>query len=352
LTAFTDLDPYFRDLEQQHRFSGVVLITQGGRTRWSGAYGLAARAWRVPNTLDTRFDTASITKLFTSVAALQLVDQGRLALDTRVIPQLGLTGTTLSPEITLHQLLTHSSGIGDDAEEENGESYEALWQSRTSYMIRTTADFLPQFIDKPANFPPGQGCRYCNVGYLLAGLLIEQASGLPYRDYVRQHLFAQAGMAHTDFYAMDRVEANVAEGADPLRDEAGQVTAWKRNIYSFPPIGSPDAGAHVTAADLDRFLQQMKAGRLLSPALTDAFFTPQVSHSAQDGGTLWAGLGLWFQRDQAGQVVYYEKEGINAGVSGAIRHYPAHDLTVVILSNMEAGAWKPIKRIHAEVLAG
>jgi CubicO group peptidase (beta-lactamase class C family) len=280
-----------------------------------------------------------------------LVDQGRLALDTPVIPRLGLTGTPLSPDITLYHLLTHSSGIGDDADEESGESYEALWQTRTSYLVRTTADFLPQFIHKPANFPPGQGCRYCNVGYVLAGLAIEQASGLAYRDYVRQHVFAPAGMVHSDFFAMDQVEANVAEGADPVRDADGVVTAWKRNIFSYPPIGSPDAGAHVTAGDLDRFLRQVRAGRLLSPALTEAFFTPQVSHSQDDGGQQGAGLGLWFRLDPAGRVVYAEKEGINAGVSAMLRHYPDQDLSVVLLSNMEAGVWAPIQEIHRRLAA-
>jgi CubicO group peptidase (beta-lactamase class C family) len=346
VTDFDDLHSYFQSLEAEHEFSGVVLITQGPAPLWSGAYGCASRAWPVPNTLDTRFDTASITKLFTAIATLQLIDQGRLTLDTRVIEHLGLSGTTISPDVTVRHLLTHSSGIADDADEESGESYEALWQTRCSYLVRTTADFLPQFIHKPPNFPPGQGCRYCNVGYVLLGLLIEQAGGLPYRDYVRRHIFAPAGMASSDFFAMDRVHRNVAEGADPLRDEAGQLTGWKRNIYSFPPIGSPDAGAHVTAADLDRFLRQVQAGRLLSAVLTEAFFTPQVLHSRHDGWDEWYGYGLWFHMDPARQIVHYQKEGINAGVSGLIRHYPRPDLNVVVLSNMEDGAWKPMREIH------
>lgn len=348
-SQFDSLDVYFRERAQAHQFSGVALITQGEQALWSGAYGQASRAWGVPNTLDIRFDTASITKLFTAVAALQLVDQGHLALDTRVIERLGLRDTTISPAVTLYQLLTHSSGIGDDAEEEADERYEDLWLTRSSYLVRETKDFLPQFVHKPPNFPPGQGCRYNNVGYILAGLLIEQASGQPYRDYVRQHVFRPAGMADTDFFAMDRAQARVAEGADPLLDAAGTLTGWKRNIYSFPPIGSPDAGAHVTAADLDRFLRQAKVGRLLSPALTEAFFTPQVVHSAQGDGHLWAGLGLWFQVDRAGRVVYAEKEGINAGVSGVIRHYPGPDLNVVLLSNMENGVWAPLKHVHAQI---
>ena len=80
---FDALDAYLREREGNHQFSGVVLVTQGERTLWSGAYGQAARAWGIPNTLDTRFDTASITKVFTAVAALQLVDQGKLAESAR-----------------------------------------------------------------------------------------------------------------------------------------------------------------------------------------------------------------------------------------------------------------------------
>ncbi len=92
-------------------------------------------------------------------------------------------------------------------------------------------------------------------------------------DHVRQNIFARAGMAHSDFLRMDRVHKNVAEGCDPIRDEEDNVVGWKKNTYSFPPVGSPDAGAHVTASDLDRFLRAVKAGDLLSPDVTEAFLT-------------------------------------------------------------------------------
>ena len=156
------LDRYFQELEDQDRFSGVVRITQGGSRRYERAYGYASRDWRVKNRLDTRFDTASITKLFTSVAALQLIDQGLLAFDTSATGYLGLEDTEISPKVTVYHLLTHTSGIGDDSEEEDGEVYEDLWKAKPNYSVTTTADFLPQFIHKPPNFPPGQGCRYCN----------------------------------------------------------------------------------------------------------------------------------------------------------------------------------------------
>ena len=121
---------------------------------------------------------------------------------------------------------------------------------------------------------------------------------------------------------------------------------WKKNIYSFPPVGSPDAGAHVTAGDLDRFLRAVKAGELLSPELTEGFFTPQMRDREMDDWVRWYSYGMWFYVDQAGKVVCCQKEGINAGVSGMIRHFFEQDINVVILSNMESGAWKPIWKIH------
>ncbi len=271
-----ELDRYFEQRTAQDLFSGVALITQGAHTLYARAFGYAQRGWHVPNTLGTRFDTASITKLFTAVATLQLIEQGRLTFDTLVAERLGLVGTAISPAVTVEQLLTHTSGIGDDADEEAGESYEDVWKTRPNYSVTETRDFLPQFAYKPANFAPGQGCRYCNCGYVLLGLLIETISGMSYRDYVRAHVFAPAGMASSDFLRMDRVHPNLAEGSDPIRDADGVISGWKKNIYSYPPIGSPDGGAHVTAADLDRFLRALLAGRLLSPELTAAFQKPQV----------------------------------------------------------------------------
>jgi len=352
MTAESELEQYFQELEKQDQFSGVVLIKQDNREIYTGEYGYESRAWKIKNTLDTRFDTASITKLFTAVAILQLIDQKHLAFDTGVVDFLDLQDTAISRDVTIFHLLTHSSGIGDDADEEAGESYEALWKTKPNYAVTETADFLPQFVHKPPNFPPGQGCRYCNCGYILLGLVVERISAMKYRDYVRQNIFSKAGMLHSDFFRMDRAHENVAEGSDPLMDETGHLVGWKKNIYSFPPIGSPDGGAHVTVRNLDRFLRAAKAGELLSPMLTEAFFTPQVHHRALEGGVEKYGYGLEFLVNPADQIVFCEKGGINAGVSGLIRHYPKKDLNVILLSNMENGAWEPVRKIHELVVAG
>jgi CubicO group peptidase (beta-lactamase class C family) len=345
-------DRYLRDLEAADAFSGVVRITVGDEERFAGAYGFASRAWGIRNTLETRFDTASITKLFTAVAALQRIDRGTFGLETSAIGYLGLEGTVISPDVTVRHLLTHTSGIGDDADEEAGESYEEVWRERPNYSVREAIDFLPQFVHRAPNFAPGQGCRYNNCGYVLLGLMVERATGRRYRDVVREDVFAPAGMADSDFLSMDRVNERLAEGADPIRDEAGAITGWERNIYSYPPIGSPDSGAHVTAADLDRFMRAVLEGRLLSAELTAAFLAPQVVHSVRDGWVEHYGFGPWFRVNDDGTLVFLEKEGSNAGVSGLVRHYPARDLTVVMLSNLEDGVWEPIRTAHEMVMAG
>jgi len=346
------LQRYLRDLEANDAFSGVVRVAVGEDERFAGAYGFASRAWGVRNTLQTRFDTASITKLFTAVAALQQVDAGAFGLESRAIGYLGLEGTAISPDVTVRHLLTHTSGIGDDADEEAGESYEAIWRDRPNYSVIETADFLPQFVHRAPNFAPGQGCRYNNCGYVLLGLMVERATGRPYRDVVREDVFAPAGMAASDFLRMDRVNERLAEAADPIHDDAGGIVGWRRNIYSYPPIGSPDGGAHVTAADLDRFMRAVRDGRLLSPGLTEAFLAPQVVCEVRDGWTQHFGYGPSFRVDDDGALVFLEKEGINVGASGLVRLYPGRDLTVVMLSNLEKGVWAPIGMAHEMVIAG
>jgi CubicO group peptidase (beta-lactamase class C family) len=348
----TALQTYFQDLEAQNRFSGAVLITRGQTQVFAAAYGYANRAWKIKNILETRFDTASVTKLLTAVATLQLIERGLLSFDMSVIDYLGIEDTTISKAVTPYHLLTHSSGIADDADEESGELYEDLWKTKANYSVTTTADFLPQFIHKPPNFEPGHGCRYCNVSFILLGLMIEKATGMTYRDYVQQNVFAKAGMSRSGFFRMDRVTEDLAEGTDPILDEHENIVGWKKNIYSYPPIGSPDGGSHVTVGDLDRFLRAVQAGKLLSAELTQGFLTPHVLHGEGPNRILRCGYAMEFLYSKSDELMFYEKEGINAGVSAIIRHYPMHDLNVVMLSNLMDGVWKPVSQIHEWVTNG
>lgn len=319
----------------EQQFSGVVLVRRGPTTVYEAATGLATPRWGIPNTLDTRFDTASITKLFTSAAVLHLVGKGELDLETSIHHYVDLEGTTIGADVTLLHLLTHTSGIADDADEEAGEKYEDLFLEKPNYAIIETADFLPQFAHKEPLAAPGVECRYCNVGYALAGLAIERVTGQSYRQYVFDEVFIRAGMLDSGFYDRREAAPRVAEGWDLIDG------VWRSNIYSYPPIGSPDGGAHVTAADLVRFIQAVRGGELLNAEFTTEFLLPQVEH---DEAT-WYGFGLEFDMNEDGTVRSYYKDGINPGASGIVRHYLEEGLDIVVLSNTEEGAWPVIQEL-------
>jgi CubicO group peptidase (beta-lactamase class C family) len=352
--ALDGLDSHLRSLAANDELSGVVLFRRGARTVFEAAYGWASRAWRVPMDLDMRFDCASVTKLFTAVATLQRVDAGDFALDTSAIDYLALEGTAISPAVTVRHLLTHTSGIADDADEEAGERYEDLFVEKANYSEIETADHLADFAFKPPNFAPGEGCRYCNAGFLLLGLMVEKATRESYRDYVRREVFAAAGMTRSGFFRMDEVVAEVAEPCEPMRDESGAVVGWKRNIFSYPPIGSPDGGAHVTAGDLVRFVQALRDHTLIPSPLAEQMVAPQVEwyRSPRTGAMHMNGFGCRMQVDDAGDVVWWGKEGINVGVSAEVAYYPRHDVTTVVLCSSEQGAWGPIEMIEELVLSG
>lgn len=332
-------------------FSGVALVTQGDTTLLEVAHGFAHRGFGIPNTPAMRFDIASVTKLFTAVATLQLVERGDIDLDTPVIPFLDLRGTTISPEVTVRQVLTHSSGMADDADEEAGEDYDLLFVDTPNYRFRNTGDQLPHFVDKAPNFAPGAGVRYNNAGFLLLGLMIEKVSGLTFHDYVRQHVFERAGMSSADFLALDGINHNLAEHYRQIEQDDGEV-AWRKNIYSYPPVGDPAGGATVTARDLDTFFRALQHRRLLGNDLTAEMLTPQVtSHAYDTGGACWYGYATQIDVEDDGSISAWGKDGVNSGVASNAEILPDLDVAVILLANQDCDVWaldRQIDRILRE----
>ncbi|MEJ3750686.1 serine hydrolase domain-containing protein [Actinomycetes bacterium KLBMP 9797] len=337
--ALADFRATLDRLAARDEFTGSVLVTAGDERMLAAAYGYANRACRTPCALDTRFDTASVTKLFTAVAALQQVERGAFTLDTSAIGYLGLTGTTISPDVTAYHLLTHTSGIADDADELDGERFEDLFVAEPTYAFTEAAHHLPHFATKPPRFAPGDGCRYCNAGYILLGLMVERAAGSPYREYVHANVFARAGMTRSAFLRMDVVEPDVAEGVEAIRDGDGRVTGWRRNIFSYPPVGDPAGGAYTTVGDLTAFHRALVEGRLLGPESTAAMLIPY----AKAEGYRRQGYGLEFRLDAEGRIRHYEKQGVNVGVSALLRHYPRNGVTLAMLGVGEGTIWPLVK---------
>jgi CubicO group peptidase (beta-lactamase class C family) len=280
---------------------------------------------------------------------LQQIERGAFALDTSAIGYLGLTDTTISPDVTAYHLLTHTSGIADDADEQDGERYEDLYVNQPTYACTEAAHHLPHFATKAPKFAPGEDCRYCNAGYILLGLMVERATGGSYRDYVQTNVFDRAGMTRSAFLRMDLVEPDVAEGVEAIRDGNGTVTGWRRNIFSYPPIGDPAGGAYTTVGDLTTFHRALVEGRLLGPESTAAMLVPYAQDKAKK--YLPQGYGLEFRTDPEGRVRYYEKEGVNFGVSALLRQYPAQSqgqgVTLAMLGVGEDTIW-PLVRLFDE----
>jgi CubicO group peptidase (beta-lactamase class C family) len=346
-------------LEDKNRageFSGVVLVQQDAEVLFAKAHGYANRSWRVKNRLDTRFRIASIGKLFTAVAILQLIEQGKLALDTPVVAGLNLSSTALPPEATVYHLLTMTAGLADWFDESGDwqETWAALSRDHPIYLLRQNADYLPLFANKPAQAPVGEKHAYSNASYILLGLLIEQLAGRSYFDVIRQHIFAPAGMARSDFLALDDVADEVAEGYIRVTDEHKEFTGWQKNIYATTAGAAADGGATSTAQDLVRFSQALRRGLLLLPEMTQAMLRPKVVASDEAfRGYLWRyGFGNTFLLDQAEQIIRWGHTGEEEGVSCRLYHYPGLNVDVAILANQSWCAGDIGWAIHDVLLAG
>lgn len=336
-------------------FSGVVLVRQGSHDVFGAAYGYAHRPWQIENHLETRFRVASVSKMFTAVSVLQLIDAGKLTLGTRVAAFLGLEDTAIPGEVTVYHLLTMTAGIADWFDESGDveESWAALRRAHPLYLLRRNEDYLPLFVNAPPVAPVGAGHRYSNSSYILLGLMIGRASGLSYFDYVRRNLFAQARMTRSDFVPLDSAEGEVAEGYIPNLDEQGAQSGWKKNLYSVTPEAAADGGATSTAYDLCRFLKMLREGRLLSAEMTQAVLTPKVLDGDEPyrGYTWKYGYGNLFLLEGADQVVRWGHAGEEDGVSCRLYHYPQQDADVAILSNWSGCAGSLAWELHDLVIA-
>ena len=188
-------------------FSGVVFLTglHCEEVFYEHGYGFAIRSEKIPNRVDTRFQMASGCKIFTSVAICRLVEQGKLDFSTLLRECTDIVFPTFAPEITVHQLLTHSSGIASYFEENINPDYEALWLNLPQYKVRNPKDFLPLFQHKPMKFRPGERFEYNDGGYILLGLVIEKLTGISFPDYVQETVFEPAEMNDSGYFFTDQL---------------------------------------------------------------------------------------------------------------------------------------------------
>ncbi|CAM5622775.1 Putative beta-lactamase OS=Streptomyces griseus subsp. griseus (strain JCM 4626 / NBRC) OX=455632 GN=SGR_228 PE=4 SV=1 [Streptomyces griseus subsp. griseus] len=210
-------------------FSGVVRIDRGGRVEFAKAYGLAHRAYRVPNTVDTRFGMASGSKGFTALAVLSLIEDGALKLDTTARSLLGRDLPQIADDVTVEHLLTHTSGIGDYLDEE-ADTEIIDYVIGAAHELTSTEAFLPLVDGHATKFAAGERFGYCNGGFVVLALLAERAGGTGYHHLVRQRVLLPAGMTSTEFLRSDEV---------PRRRGCGLPAAGRGGpLQRLPPAGA------------------------------------------------------------------------------------------------------------------
>jgi CubicO group peptidase (beta-lactamase class C family) len=325
-------------IHKSNNFSGSIYVQQEKEILANISYGFAKRSEEIKNEFDTRYGIASGSKIFTAIAICQLVQAGKLSLHSYVKDCLSIDIPHLDSTITVHHLLTHTSGISDYFDEEIMTNYEELWIKSPMYKVRELEDFLPLFKDKPMKCSVGSKFHYNNAGYILLGLIIEQASKQTFSNYVEEHIFKRASM-DAGYFEMDSLPGKVALGyIEDLNN------TWKTNIYSIPAKGGADGGAYVTAKDMVQLWESLMRYELLNEEMTKYLLTPQI----QVDDTTYYGYGIWIKREKE-KALKYVLMGYDPGVNFRALFYPNNDLKIVVCSNKSEGAFDMISSIEKEL---
>ena len=319
------VDAMLNQLVEANQFSGSVLIAQAGQVLVSKGYGLADQAQNLPNTPQTKFRLGSLTKQFTAVAILMLQAQGALDVQDPIcnyLPDCPPAWQT----ITIHHLLTHTAGLPNFTDFPD---YEASKQLPT-----TPEQTISRFQDKPLDFEPGEGWNYSNSGYIVLGLIIEQASGQPYADFLQTHIFTPLGMTSTGY-----------------EDDASQLAIGYANGATVADVIDMSipfaAGAlYSTVEDLYLWDQALATEKLLPQALLDAMFTPWAAIPESNG--LQYGYG-WLVGEQFGHQVVGHNGSIE-GFAASFMRFPNEQVVIIALSNLQATNPNAISQQLAQIV--
>jgi len=325
-----ELRDYVIKLCQADRFSGAVLVMRGDLRLFQHTCGLASRAFQVPNRLDTKFNLGSMNKMFTAVAIAQLAQQGKLSFDDKVGKHLpDYPNAAVREKVTIHQLLTHTSGVPG--------YFNEKYQTSAKERFRSVNDFLALFQDDPLDFEPGSQWRYSNGGFMLLGAIIEKVSGQSYFDYVRRNIFQPAGMTDTDAYEMDRDTPNLANGYT-RQGPGGPLPDGERynNLYLHVVKGGPAGGGFSTVEDLVKFAAALRAHKLLTPEYTELVTTGKVHPDPEDTGSRYA---YGFMEECRGEDCVVGHGGGFAGINGQLDIYQdGSGCVVAVLANYDPPA--------------
>jgi D-alanyl-D-alanine carboxypeptidase len=306
------------------RFAGAVLVAQQGKPIFAQAYGLADREHHIPNTMQTRFSLASINKVFTAVATMQLVQAGKLTLDDPLGKYLtGYPDKELAAKVTIGELLTNTGGTGD------------IWGpefDKHRQQLRTLEDYINLYGKRPLRFEPGSRWEYSNYGFILLGAVIEKVSGESYYDYVREHIYIPAGMSSTDSAPEEPRFADRSIGY--MKVKTGD---WNSNTGYLLYRGTSAGGGYSTVGDLLRFADALRENKLLDAHYTKLLTTGRV---ATPFGLEAYGFGVQTFNGNS----CFGHNGTGAGVNGDLEMCLNSSYAIVVLANIDPPAAEQISQ--------
>jgi CubicO group peptidase (beta-lactamase class C family) len=306
------------------KFSGAVLVAHDGKPVVKRAEGLANRTRNIANAVGTRFNVGSVGKSFTAVAIAQLVEGGKLAFDDPIGKYVSGFRREVANRVTIGQLLTHASGLGD---------VFMRWHPPAAAQL-DVSDAMARIVDEPLQFEPGSGFAYSNSGYVVLGAIIEAVTGRDYYDYVRMHIFKPAAMSRTGWYALDQVR-NMAHGYT----QVDTSRTW------LP--GNPSGGVYSTVGDLLKFAQALLENKLLSPKMTKTVLAGKVDTPRPGPAKTRYGYGV--EEEFRNGVRIVGNGGGQPGIEAQLRIFPGLGYTTVVLANQDRAA-RPVSERVSELL--
>lgn len=296
-------------------FSGSILIALDEQILLSGGYRYANWELNVPNTSSTIFRLASLTKPFTALAIMMLQERGKIDVDDPICQYI-VDCPAAWQSITIHHLLTHTSGIPD---------YSAFPKAlHEAALNRSVPELIDTFRDQPLNFPPGTRFNYSNSGYVLLGAVIESVSEMRYENFMLNNIFWPLFMEDSGYDNASRIIKNRASGYTiDGRFLENSAFISPSNLFSA-------GGLYSTIEDLHRWHQALFTNQLVSQPTLDQIFSPQVA--AEKYGAEY-GYG-WVVSESQGHRVFWH-DGAIPGFTNYFAYYPDDRLDIIILSNLD-----------------
>ena len=313
------LDERMKSLDSRGIFSGTLLFAKDDKVLFRHASGEASKRFHVANNIDTKFNLGSMNKMLTSTAVMMLVEQKKLSLEDtldKFLDDSWLPGDVTS-KISIHHLLTHTSGLGS--------YFNETYNQSSRLLFRELDDYKPLIKDDRPSFTPGERFSYSNTGMFILGVVIEKVTGENYFDFIRKNIAEKAGMVDTDCYEMDFPVENLAIGYS--RDR-GSPYGWQNNLYKHVVKGGPAGGGFSTVTDLFRFARALVSGKLISKASLEKMWTDHAS----------AGYGYGFTISEGPEGKTVGHSGGFSGINSNLEIFLDRGYTAAVMSNYDMGA--------------